>query len=115
MNITEAIYNSFVDLAYIICELRKQKSGEPGSRVRGKFYVPDQRSSLPPRRDPQTGKLYRPSASRLGIRSQEADRPREGDTELKLKKHYKRLHKKANAGDKKAMELLRRAEMSDNP
>lgn len=111
---TEAVYNSYVDLAYLIeTKLRKTRPGEPATRVRGKFYRTDSPAGIGYRRS-ETGELerYRLDKSREGLRSQEgySNRP----VSQRVAKHYRKLHKKANAGDKKAKELLRRAEMSGN-
>jgi len=113
MGITEAIYNSFVDIAYLIeAKLRKTRPGEPATRVRGKFYRADSPGRIGYRRVDGELKPYRVNKSREGLRSQEGYTKR--PVASKVAAYYKRLHQKANAGDKKALELLRRAEMSGN-
>ena len=112
--LTEALYNSFVNLAYVIVEDGyKPKSGQRLKRrgkvkftdspryLRGKFGSED--------RDPDKAR----ERMKKNIALQDAPEARKGTVASKTKKHYAKLHKKADAGDAKAKELLRRAEMSD--
>lgn len=112
--LTEALYNSFVDLAYVILEdARKPRSGER-TRGRGPSRITDLPLHLRGKfgsedRDPNKAR----ERMKKNIAMQNAPEARKGTVASKTKKHYAKLHKRANAGDAKAKELLRRAEMSD--
>jgi len=129
MGITEAIYNSFVDIAYVICEMQtRQGKGRllrPGEKPsRGKVFrsKEGERTTVTEKPTHLTGAYgdndKDPGRVRARIQQniamQNPQEPREGTVASKKAKRYKRLHQRANAGDKKAMELLRRAEMSGN-
>jgi hypothetical protein len=126
---TEAVYNSYVDLASIICEMQtRQGKGRllrPGEKPsRGKVFrsKEGERTTVTEKPTHLTG-AYGDSDKDPGrvrarikknIAMQNPQEPRKGTVASKKAKRYKRLHQRANAGDKKAMELLRRAEMSGN-
>jgi hypothetical protein len=114
MGITEALYNALCDLGDLISEAyRKPKSGEK-VKGRGPVKLGDmplflRGTSGYEGRDPMRAK----ARMKKNIAMQDAPAARKGTVASKAKKHYAKLHKRANAGDIKAKELLRRAEMSD--
>lgn len=126
---TEAVYNSYVDLASIICEmqtrqgkgrlLRPGEKSSPGKVFRGRegerttvTEKPTHLTGAYGDNDKDPGRVR--ARIKQNIAMQNPQEPRKGTVASKKAKRYKRLHQRANAGDKKAMELLRRAEMSGN-
>ena len=114
MGLAEALYNALCDLGDLISEAyRKPKSGEK-VKGRGPVKLGDmplflRGTSGYEGRDPMRAK----ARMKKNIAMQNAPEARKGTVVSKTRKHYAKLHKRANAGDAKAKELLRRAEMSD--
>jgi len=126
---TEAVYNSYVDLASIICEMQtRQGKGRllrPGEKPsRGKVFRSKKGErttvSVSPTHltgaygDNDTNPERVRARMKANVAKDNAQAPRQGTVASKKAKRYKRLHQRANAGDMKALELLRRAEMSGN-
>jgi len=112
--LTEAIYNSYVDLAYVICEMqtregkgRSLKSGEgssPGKVFRGRdgerttvTEKPIHLTGAYGDNDKDPGRVK--ARMQKNVAMQNPQDPRPGDTELKLKKRFRRLGRKATASD----------------
>lgn len=136
--LTEAIYNSFVDMAYVLIEnqtrrgkgrLKRPNEGPASGKVTRKPSIPTREKGVPRQRTTvAVGATHLTGAygdndknpervrarMRANMAKDNAMDARPGAVADKTKRHYAKLHKRANAGDAKAKELLRRAEMSGN-
>ena len=127
MGIIEAIYNSFVDMAYVICEnqtrvgkgrlIRPAEASAPGKVFRrGRKGVPGDRTTVVVKPTHLTGPYgdndKDPERVRARIQGNiNKDNPTASTRTpgQRLAKHYKGLHKRAEKGDKRALALLNRA------